>query len=232
MKSWIMAAAAAAAGATGTPAVAMQNPGADGAARGDHCELHVWGAGRPNFKPRASLMLKVDPAQLDTSNPLSNVNLFSTVKRAGALSDDVARKLLPRAASITIVRHDEMIDTDKTPLKGLNGRLTASSADCYADLIIGNLYAIFPNPNASYENPSLLRPLVEMALAGSDRLVIEFWLRDFSGRSAEVKVYKRKNDTPLPHVPFMTEQMRRALELSANANLNGFAAYVAEQRRR
>lgn len=224
MRSWIMAAAAA--GAMTTPAVAMQNAGGDVAVSGDRCELHVWGAGRPNFKPRSSFLIKVDPGPVDTS-PLSNATLFGSVARAKALSDEELAKLLPGTTPVTIVRHDEIVDLDKAPLKQLTGRLAPSSAPCYADLVIGNLYAIFPNPSAAWQQAGP----IGMVLVGSDRLVIEFWLRDFRS-SAKPVVFKRKNDSPLPHVPPNSQEMKAALEASANANLGSFTTYVSEQRGR
>lgn len=215
------------AGVCGMPAGAAAQ-----AAPGAACELHIWGAGRPNFefpaRLKARLIKTMQPGQLDKSNPLSNVNVFNTVNRATALSDAELRKLLPGAAVIEIVRHDTMIDTDRTPLKRLSGRLAQSSADCYADLIVANLYAIFPNPNAPFQQPG---GIVGSIIAGGDRLVVEFWLREFTGTGTRPRLYKRKNDSPMPHVPFMTQQMKDSVEAAANVNLRDFATYVDSQRR-
>jgi hypothetical protein len=200
-------------------------------ATGPQCELHVWGAGRPHFVPHGNFMIRVDPAELDRSNPLSNVNVFSTAKRAVALPDEDLKRLLPQAATVTIVRHEEMIDTDKTPLDKMSGPLAQAAPGCYADLIVANLYGIFPNPSAPWQ-PGLVNQLIAGLIVGSDRLVIDFRLRDFSGAAAGGKTYKRKNDSPLPHVPFMTAEMKAAVEASAVVNLRSFVAYVAEQRGR
>lgn len=209
-------------------------PVAAATAGGDHpdslndCELHVWGAGRPNFKPRSNFMVKIDPGQLDASDPLSGTSLYGAVNRAKALSDETLRKLLPDRANVRIVKHDEVIDLDKGPIAQLRGRLAPGSVACYADLIIGNLYGIIPNPRAAIERAGPIGAV----LVGSDRLVIEFWLRDFSRSGGEPRIYKRKNDSPLPHVPPNSEALRAALELSANANLQSFVEYVDRQRRR
>lgn len=184
----------------GMAAVAMpafSAAGAAPAAAGETCELHVWGAGRPNFRPRSNAFVKVDQSQLDRSNPLSAASLYDSVNRAKALSDEDLRKLFPSAGQVVVVRHEPIIDIDQRPLKSLSGRLQPGAPGCYADLVLGTLYAIFPNPAAAWERGGLIGGL----LAGSDRLVIEFWLRDFSGPGAVPRVYKNKNDSPLPHVP-------------------------------
>lgn len=215
-------------GALTQPAEALALPAANSVGAGDRCEIHVWVAGRPNSKALAKLMRRVDPAELDLSNPLSTSSLFGPLSRAKALSEADLGKLLPNAGAVTIVRHDELVDLDKAPLGKLTGRLAPSSAPCYADLIIGKLYALFPNPGAAWERAGV----VGAALAGSDRLVIEFWLRDFSASADQPRVYKKKNDSPLPHVPPNSEEMRTSVEASASANLSSFAAYVDQQRRR
>lgn len=217
---WVGAMAAALA-ATAPAGVARAGTG--------ECTLHVWGAGRPNFQPPKSLLVRIDPAQIDRSNPLSSVNLFSTVNRALALPDAELARLFPGADHVTVVRHDTVIDTDRTPLAGLKGPLAPDATGCTGDLIIANLYAIFPNPNAVYETRPVLEATIASLIAGSDRLVIEFWFRDFSGGAAG-RVFKRKNDTPLPHVAPMSEEMRIALDASAAANLHGFADWVETKR--
>lgn len=195
---------------------------------GATCELHVWGAGRPNFRPRSNAFVKIDQSQLDRSNPLSAASLYDPVNRAEALSDEELRKLLPTGGEVVVVRHETIIDIDRTPLKSLSGRLQPGRAACYADLILGNLYAILPNPGAAWERFGLIGGL----LTGSDRLVIEFWLRDFSGPGPVPRVYRKKNDSPLPHVPPNSAEMKAALEASANVNLHSFADHVDHRRRR
>ena len=223
----LIGAIAAAIGLAATPATAAPQAG-QAAPAGTVCTLHVWGAGRPNFvmKPNALVRIKIDPAQMDRSNPLSNVNVFSTVNRVSALSDADLKKLLPQADQVVIVRHAEVIDTDKTPLKALSGPIVPGATGCYADLIIANLYAIFPNPGAAYQQAGL----VGLVLVGGDRLVIDFWFRDFSSPAAGGKTYKRKNDSPLPHEPFLSAEMKAALEISTTANFLNFVDFVDKQR--
>jgi hypothetical protein len=195
------------------------------------CELHVWGAGRPHFVPRGNLLVKVDPAQLDRANPLSNVNVFGTAKRAVALPDDELKRLLPAGAAVTIVRHEEMLDIDRTPLDKLSGPIAQSAPGCYADLIVANLYGLFPDPKAVYQ-PGLLNQIIAGLIVGKDRLVIDFRLRDFTDATAGGRTYKRKNDSPLPHLAFMTPEMKAAVEASAVVNLRSFVDYVTQQRGR
>lgn len=195
------------------------------------CELHVWGAGRPNIKYPARLMRQIDPAQLDRSNPLSNVNVFNSVNRAGGLSDAALKQLLPGAGQVRVVRHGEMIDLDQVKLANLTAPLAPQQSGCYADLVITNIYGLFPNPNAQWQM-GLVGSTVAAVMQGSDRLVIDFWFRDFSGADRTMKLYKRKNDSPLPHVPFMTAEMKAAVEASTDVNFQNFVAFVDGKRAR
>lgn len=199
---------------------------------GPVCELHLWGSGRPNFVLPARVLRNVDPASIDRSNPNATVNTLNTVNRVVALPDAELAALMPAGAQVTVVRHETMIDTDATPLDKIAGRLAASDAPCYADLILSGSYAIFPSTrlrDAAWAGRGLAGEAVIAALAGDDRLVLEFRLRDFTGMAGGREV-KRKNDSPLPPVPIQSAEMKAAIEASAVVNLRSFVAYVRQKR--
>lgn len=197
------------------------------------CELHVWGAGRPNVVMPERILKLIPPEQMDKSNPLSNVNISNTANRIMTLADEDLKLLFPQDAAVQITRHAELIDLDKKPLSKVRGRLTESAAPCYKDLILTEAYAILPStakpnreaPIASGVAVDLAKPVI----FGGDRLVAEFWLRDFSQGRSKPTVVKRKNDSPLPPVSFMTQEFLDAVIVSANLNLRNFAEYAVKK---
>ncbi|PTS90811.1 hypothetical protein DBR17_00645 [Sphingomonas sp. HMWF008] len=162
---------------------------------------------------------------LDPANPLSNVNLFNTVNRARLLSDDALKSLIPDAQAVTIVRHDAMVDFDATPLNGIRSPIDGSATGCTADLVVANVYVIYPDPKAPYVG-SLLGSIVTAVLTGGDRLVIEFWYQRYADGTPTNSV-RKKDDRPLPHLRFATSELAEAMTISANVNLAGFATLVA-----
>lgn len=195
---------------------------------GMDCELHVWTLGRPNFVPKSNAFFKYTPPTPEQlADPYSSVNIFAPVKRIGALGEEPLKALFPGAASVTITRHAEVIDMDVTPIKAIKARLTPSTTPCYGDLVLANMYAIFPNPNAAYEPYG---GIIGGLIAGGDRLVMDFWLQQWPGAKGKPLVYRRKNDTPLPHVRPASAEMAAAVKDSADANLAIFAETVAKKR--
>lgn len=195
---------------------------------GMDCELHVWTLGRPNFVPKSNAFFKYTPPTAEQlADPNSTVNIFAPVKRIEALGEEPLRALFPGAASVTITRHAEVIDMDVTPIKAIKARLTPSTAPCYGDLVLANMYAIFPNPNATYEPYG---GIIGGLIAGGDRLVMDFWLQQWPGAKGKPQVFRRKNDTPLPHVRPASAEMAAAVKDSADANLAIFAETVAQKR--
>ena len=209
---------------------AAQSPAAAQAFSGMDCELHIWTLGRPNFVPKSNAFVKYTPPTPEQlADPNSTVNIFSAVKRMEALGEEPLKALFPGATSVTITRHAEMIDMDVTPIKAIKTRLTDSDSACYGDLVLANIYALFPNPNAPYEQYG---GLIGALIAGGDRLVMDFWLQQWPAAKGKPQVYRRKNDTPLPHVPPASAQMAAAVKDSADANLAIFAETVAAKRKR
>ena len=200
---------------------------------GMDCELHVWTLGRPNFVPKSNAFFKYTPPTAEQlADPNSTVNIFAPVKRIEALGEEPLRALFPGAASVAITRHAEVIDLDVTPIKAIKARLTPSTAPCYGDLVLANMYAIFPNPDAPYVQYGIAGGLLASAIAGGDRLVMDFWLQQWPGAKGKPQVYRRKNDTPLPHVRPASAEMAAAVKDSADANLAIFAETVAAKRPR
>lgn len=225
-----LAAIAALALALPVPALAQDNAGAPFA--GMACELHVWALGRPNFTPKSNAFVKFTPPTAEQlADPHSTVNIFNASKRAAALGEEPLKALFPGAATVTIVRHGEVIDMDATPIKSIKDRLTDSTSECYGDLVIANLYAIFPNPDAPYVQYGVVGGLLASVIAGDDRLVVDFWFQQWPGAKGKPLVVRRKNDTPLPHVRPASEDMALAVRDSADANLLLFAETVAGKRK-
>jgi hypothetical protein len=220
----LRAAALALAGmALAVPAAAQTQPFA-----GMDCELHVWTLGRPNFVPKSNAFFKYTPPTPEQlADPYSSVNIFAPAKRIEALGEAPLKALFPGAASVTITREAKVIDMDVTPIKSIKARLTPSTAPCYGDLVLANMYAIFPNPNAAYEPYG---GIIGALIAGSDRLVMDFWLQQWPGAKGKPQVFRRKNDTPLPHVRPASAEMAAAVKDSADANLAIFAETVAAKR--
>ena len=200
---------------------------------GMDCELHVWVLGRPNFIPKSNLMIRYSPpsaAQL--ADPYSTVNEFSAAKRAEALSEVQLATLFPGARSVNVVRHGEVIDMDVTPLASIKAPIKAGGAACYGDLVLANIYAIFPNPDAPYVQYGVVGGLVASAIAGGDRMVMDFWLQQWpGGKGGKPFTARRKNDSPLPHVQPGTPAYLEAARASADLNLASFAATVNGRRK-
>jgi hypothetical protein len=214
-------------------AEAKDMPPANPPFAGMACEAHVWALGRPNFQPKSNMLVRfTPPSAADLANPYSTANVFSALRRAQALSDVQITALFPGAASVKVVTHDTMVDLDQTPFATIKAPLAPHQGQCYADLGITNLYAIFPNPDAPYVQFGLVGGMLASAIAGSDRLVIEFWLQQWPGdRKGGPFVLRRRNDSPLPHVQPATPQMLDAARASADLNLSGFVALANARRK-
>lgn len=198
------------------------------------CELHLWGAGYPNRKLPPRLLAMQDPVLMDPANPLSNATLYNSVNRAAALPPEALRKLFPAGREITIVHHGEMIDLAVRPLKAVQAPLSGSQTGCQADLVIANVYSIFPNPDAVFQDHpgDPLFNLVAWALTGSDRLIVDFWMQRRLGSAGPVEVFRRKNDCPMPHVRANTPAMRDAMAASSACLIEAFAETVTRQAHR
>lgn len=174
------------------------------------CELHVWGAGYPGrvAKSNAFVKIQIDPVEADLSNPLSNASLYSPVNRALAWPDSELAKLMPTGSTLKIVRHDDVLDLDKVKLKSVKTRLGASTASCYSDLVIANIYGIFPNPD--------FQGLLVDAIDGGNRLVMDLWMQQHRDGGAKPTVFRKKNDAPLlsfrAERPLFAESMKAASE--------------------
>jgi hypothetical protein len=153
------------------------------------CELHVWGGGYPNRVLKSNAFVKVMVEQADPNDPLSNAFLYNPKNRLQAWSDASLSKLFPGAGSVKIIRHDSVIDFEKVNLKKLAGRLSESSASCYGDVVIANIYGIFPNPD--------FQGVLVDAIDGGNRLVMDIWMQQNREASSKPFVFRKKNDAPL-----------------------------------
>lgn len=200
------------------------------------CELHVWAMGRPNFHPKSNAFIRITPpTDAERADPNANVNVFNGVKRVAAFSETQLTALFPGARSVQIVRHDQVIDMDSTPLRSIKTPLAARSGECYADLVVVNLYALFSsNKPYSELNPTVgpVGDVIAQVMAGGDRMVIDFWIQQWPTRKGAPFVLRRKNDTPLPHIRPGTAAMADSVRASADLNLAKFAADADVARRR
>ncbi len=189
------------------------------------CELHVWGAGYPGrvAKSNAFVKVKIDPVEADLSNPMSNASLYSPVNRARAWPDAELGKLMPSTTRLEIIRHAEVLDLDKVKLKSTKTRLSASAVPCYADLVIANIYGIFPNPN--------FQGLLVAAIDGGNRLVMDLWMQQHVDGQAKPLIFRKKNDAHLLSFradrPLFAESMADASEKI----LVAFSAAAAKERK-
>lgn len=229
----LLAGGALALSAWATPAMASEGEAETGRYAGMDCELHVWSIGRPNFVPKSNAFVKyTPPTEEQLADPHSTVNIFSMPKRVMTLGDEQLKLLFPGANSVTITRHEEMIDKDVTPLKSFKGTIAESEAECYGDLVMRSLVGIHPNPDAPYVQYGVVGGLVADLIAGGNRLVVDFWLQQWpGGKKGKPLVVKRKNDTPLPHVRPASPDMLAAVIDAADANLAIFSETAAKKRR-
>ncbi len=216
-----------------SPAMAFDGVTETGRYAGMDCELHVWSIGRPNFVPKSNAFVKYTPPTAEQlADPHSTVNIYSMPKRIMTLGEDQLNLLFPGANSVTVIRHEEMIDKDVTPLKSFKGKIAESDAECYGDLVMRGLVGIHPNPDAPYVQYGVVGGLVADLLAGGNRLVVDFWFQQWpGGKKDKPLIVKRKNDTPLPHVRPASPDMLAAVTDAANANLAIFAETAAKKRR-
>ena len=187
------------------------------------CELHVSGAGWPSRVPTLASFRELK--EREARDPLSPFNVYGTVYRAHNLDDKLLKRLLPNSVNITIVRHIEMHDLDKTPLSGVHSALYSSTSECYADLVIEKIYGVFPNAG---RNPY---GLVGVLLAGNSRLVTDFWLQVRKSDGAGFVIYKGKFESPL-HVATTdssSEDAALAVNSSSNDNLRKFVDQVIDR---
>lgn len=189
------------------------------------CELHVSGAGYPArlAKARSSMFVTVSP-------PPAGYNSFDTVNRATELPDDPLRQLFAPGASVTIVRHPEMIDQDKQPIKRQAGRLYPSRAPCYADLVVTKATAIWPNPNVAYSRAGAIGAL----LVGGNRAVVTFWMQTHMAGTKSPERLQKKFDSPLASPPADINsnpaRMRDSMASATADTLKQFVAFVRKKR--
>ena len=194
---------------------ALLSPASAHAADGP-CELHVTAAGYPTRTFKPSALVKVTP-------PPPGGAVFTTASVAGALDDAGLQALFPQASPLRIVRHAELLDLDRRKLDGT--RLYASDAQCYADLVVDNSYAILTDTV-----PKERLGLISGAIVGNSRLVTSFVLQRWRG-TGKPAAYRKKVDSPLAattaEVDAGSDKARGDLAQASAANLRQFASFVA-----
>ena len=153
------------------------------------CELHVWAGGYPQRKARSSPFIKVVPPRCDATDRLCPSYFYSPTIRTRAFPDTELIQLFPPNATVTVIRHSDVIDLDRIKLAKSKVRLSSSLTGCYADLLLINLYGIFPNPNQV--------GVAEGLIAGGNRLVLDLQLRSELTTGAKPILVARRNDAPV-----------------------------------
>lgn len=186
----VLAAAAASIALSATPVMAAPSGAADG------CELHVWGA-VPDYGPNGRFAAPGAPkgsSEADRSNPVANINALDPVQRLKGVDDAVFKTLLPDARRVEVVRHPAALDIVRARAAGQ--RLSPSSAECYADLVVTDLYDIYGT--TKWQGASGILPaLLTAALAAPDGMHATYLFRRFADAGKPVRTVKQSFVTPL-----------------------------------
>lgn len=186
----VLAAAAASAALSATPARAAPPGAADG------CEVHVWGA-VPDYGPNGRFAAPGAPRgsrEADRSNPVANINALDPVQRLKGVDDAVFKTLLPDAARVAVVRHPAALDIARARAAG--PRLSSSSAECYADLVVTDLYDIY-GATKWQGAAGILPASLASALAAPDGMHATYLFRRFADAAKPVRTIKQSFVTPL-----------------------------------
>lgn len=204
MKAFVLLAATA---LIGSPALAQE--AAD-------CELHVWAGGFPNAPVvKSNAFIKVTKPRCDATDPLCPSYFYDPVKRIHALDEGELRALFPSNAKVSIVYHDDLVDLAKTKLTKNGGRLSTSTNACYADLMLSNIYGIFPRKRW---DDSIVRTLV----FGDDRLVVEFQLRSELPEQKKPLLFVPRNDAPVSNAQSEPQVYAASVAKATNEVLRQF----------
>ena len=87
--------------------------------------------------------------------------------RAARLDPSQFARLFPRGRSVAVVFHEEMVD--ERPFKRRETPLYPSQATCYADLVVSNMYGVFPDFDQARARLGPLR-----AIVGGNRINMTF----------------------------------------------------------
>lgn len=166
----------------GSPALGQEPP---------DCELHVWAGGYPNAPVvKSNAFIKVTKPTCEAANPLCPSYFYNPLTRIRALDEGELRALFPSNMKVGIVYHDDLVDLAKTKLSRDGGRLSKATNACYADLMLSNIYGIFPHKRGD-------EGVVQALVLGDDRLVVEFQLRSELPAQKKPVLVVRRNDAPV-----------------------------------
>lgn len=222
--------------ALSSSAALSDEPAVDVSTADSTCELHVSGGGYPErlrAPPKNSMFVRIEGwAPPDFDDPLSRVNIFSASRRAVDLPDEALRRLLPDYDTVEIIRHPELVDMDQINVKRTRERLFPSQSECYADLIITDFTAMWPNPDAAYQQYGL----IGAAIVGGNRTVASYLMLVHETRGERPQRIKKRMDAPLGSPPSDIEndpaRMIESLNSSNAEILNQFIEVVARKRKR
>jgi hypothetical protein len=163
---------------------------------------------------------------------LSAYNLFNPALRASDLPDALLLRLLPDASAVTIIRHEGQIDLDQVDVRKSKARLYPSDAACYADFVMFENTAIWPNPDVAYQQ---LGPVGSL-IVGGNRAVARYWLQVHRPDAERPEVFTKRLDGPLASPPAdirgNPQRMRDSLNAAFATAMEDFVRFVEERHNR
>lgn len=183
------------------------------------CELHVWGA-QPIFPPTHRLVAPAAPrgsAEADTGNPVSNINWFDPVQRWRDLTDVQLAGILP-GVTVAVTRHSDAVEIGMA--KRNRTRLSPSTAPCYADILLMEVYDI--------EGPVESRGILVDLLRAPNGMHVTYILRRFSGNGRPVE-HRASFVAPMRLLRSQRESDRPAFRAAiAESTVASFSRFAAE----
>ncbi|HEX8669942.1 MAG TPA: hypothetical protein VF727_16365 [Allosphingosinicella sp.] len=154
------------------------------------CVLHVSGAKPPPLRSTIFMKVKGPPPNMD--DPATKAFQYNPVTRALTLTDAELKTLFPADLPVKIVRHNEGLT--KAGLKAARGLLFPRQSACHAELILSDVFAIFPN---RAEASSRAGPIGAL-LVGGQRVEIIFTFRRFEGTGERPLTIRHRRSGRLP----------------------------------
>lgn len=211
------------------PAPAAATP-AQPAAAGEVCELHVSGAANithPFVRRTLAMRVPVADTELNQFEQSANGFVLHPTVRAARLERARFTRLFPEGSRVDVILHGEV--QDERRLRRSEARLYRSDARCYGDLVISNIYGVFPDFDQARAR---LGPL--SGIVGGNRVHMTFRYHYFNAGMRRPLRVKESVDVPLQFSLTAIERLSAqdiALSLAA-ATDRAFALFLERHRER
>lgn len=156
------------------------------------CEVHVFGGANithPAIQRDLLSPAPIEDPELSRLEEIANGFLLHPTARAARLDKSLFEALVPQGRNYEVIIHGEV--EDEKAFKARRERLFESDSDCYGDLMLSNLYAVFPNARQAEERLGALGFLV-----GTNRVHMTFRYNFFEADSRPVRL-KGSVDVPM-----------------------------------